>query len=102
MPNPNGRTALALAAEENVDVDILIRLWHAYPEAGKQLDPCYHLFPFQVAALTKKAKFSDPTLQFPDPTTKSQQDLNQVSAIFELLIAEPSVLCTSFSCHNLE
>jgi hypothetical protein len=97
----NGRTALALAAEGGVDVDILHQLWGACPDAGKQLDPVHSLYPFQVAAMTIKEETDDTnsaadpttTRAFPDPQTKNlESHLNQLSAIFELLLAEPSLL----------
>jgi ankyrin repeat protein len=95
IPDPNGRFVLTLAAEQGVDGDILHQLWQAHPDAGKQLDPLHRLFPFQVAALPNAPNFSDLTLRYPNPTTKLQNDLNQLSAIFELLLSDPSLLLSA-------
>ena len=87
-PDQNGRTALSLLAEaDTFDVDVFRRLWKANPDAGKQIDPVHGIFPFQVAALPKTMDDSK--------TKEKAAERNQLSAIFELLSTEPSILWRS-------
>jgi hypothetical protein len=88
-PQKDGRMALSLAADaEGTGGEVLRKLWRANPDAGKQLDPLYKIYPFQVAALPKKITTDSSKGRGDD----EELELNQLSAIFELLLAEPSLL----------
>jgi hypothetical protein len=93
----DGRTMLSVASSSrSIAPDVVEELVKAHPVALRQLDPLFGLYPFQVAALEKEDyKESQQQLH---PRIQKQwdqkvdEDLYQVSVIFQLLLAAPDLV----------
>lgn len=94
-PSSNGRSVLSVAAEATaIAPKILTELVVNQPEALWKLDPVHKMYPFMVAAVPKPKVETDALAsrirsQWDD---KVDEDALQLSAIFTLLVSEPTLI----------
>jgi hypothetical protein len=95
MFSDDGRSMLSVAASaRSIAPDVVDGLVKAHPAALRQLDSRLGLYPFQVAALEKgdyKGTQLHPRIR-KEWDQKVDEDLFQVSVIFQLLLAAPDLV----------
>jgi hypothetical protein len=97
---PDERSVLSIAAEsKSVSPEVLKELILSRPACLRHKDPVLRLYPFQVAALPKPRSITCPKfrrirLQWDEPI--QQEELLQLTAIFELMVAAPDLLQAHF------
>jgi hypothetical protein len=96
MYSHDGRSMLSVAASSRaIAPNVVEELVKAHPAALRQLDPLIGLYPFQMAAL-KKEDYKESQQLHPriqkEWDQKVDEDLYQLSVIFQLLLAAPDLV----------